>query len=160
MSFETQTWWELPNSLRPQAGPDLTHTHPQPSRRTIPSALLAPDATSVPHAGAEGHRAPLLSYPLPRELKGCDLKSTTPSSQSPGSCPQRGWQGWKVTETDGHVHSSSSSPTLCTKHTHARAHTPSYICPLLRSHKDKEGRREGIGAVGKHAQRQDRKSVV
>lgn len=52
---------------------------------------------------------------------------------------------------DSHVHSSSSPPAHARIHTHT--HIPSYICPLLRSYKDKEGRREGIRAIGKQAQR-------
>ena len=47
---------------------------------------------------------------------------------------------------DGQVHFCSSSPTPCTN---AHAHIPSYICPLLRSHKDEEGRQKGVRAVGK-----------
>lgn len=35
------------------------------------------------------------------------------------------------------------------EYTHAHTHIPSYICPLLRSYKDKEG----IRAMGKQAQR-------
>lgn len=39
------------------------------------------------------------------------------------------------------------------EYTHAHTHIPSYICPLLRSYKDKEGWREGIRAMRKQAQR-------
>lgn len=49
-----------------------------------------------------------------------------------------------MTEMDGQVHFSSSSPTPCTN-----AHIPSYICSLLRSHKDEEGKQKGVRAVGK-----------
>lgn len=42
--------------------------------------------------------------------------------------------------------------TPCTN-THAHTHTPSYICPLLRSLRDKEEGRERIRAMEKQAQR-------
>lgn len=54
-----------------------------------------------------------------------------------------------MTKTDRGVHSSSSSPHPV--HKNAHTHTPSSLCPLLRSHEDKEGRRAGIRATGKQA---------
>lgn len=42
-------------------------------------------------------------------------------------------------------------PRPVPKNAQARVHTPGSVWALLRSHEDKEGRQEGIGATGKQA---------
>lgn len=71
--------------------PDLTHiracmcTYSQPPPRWLILFLFAPEATFIPHAGAEGLQgpsSPLITAPKNSET---DLKSTTPSSWPPAA---------------------------------------------------------------------------